>query len=141
MKVFIFPGNAPNVNFALAADGTVLKVFGDEEIQNVGEHYSKEYLVEVVEDPKHHEEVQAALACGKIRSKIKKGDIGWARVELFRWQYGDLPKKGDARALNIKEAVLKMIPAVISCEATRENTVMVLAYLATLLPELEDKPI
>lgn len=141
MKVFIFRGNAPNVNFALASDGTVLKVFGDQEIQNVGEHYSKEYLVEVVDDPKGHEEVQAALECNKVRSRIATEGPDWARVELFRWQYGDLPKKGDTRALNVSLALQKMVPAVVSGEAVRENIAVVLAYVESLLPKLEDKPI
>lgn len=32
----------------------------------------------------------------------------WAAVELFRWQYGELPKPGDLRRMSIPEAMRKM---------------------------------
>ena len=76
MKVFVFPGTAPNINFALAMDGTVLKVFGNGQIDAVVDFYSKEYTVEVVDEPHGHNDLQVALARNKAWNRIATGGPG-----------------------------------------------------------------
>lgn len=41
----------------------------------------------------------------------------WAKVELFRWQYGELPKPDDQRKLDIPKALAAMADAIeIGCK-------------------------
>ena len=61
----------------------------------------------------------------------------WARVELWRWQYGALPKPGDMRPLNVSTALRRMAGALNDGVAgqmpTLGNTVSVIKYVAELL--------
>jgi hypothetical protein len=139
MIVYIFPGEAPNINMALAADGVVLDVFGDAKVEEKVMELEKEYQVVRVDRPFEHEDCQRAIAANKMRCQLSGEDsIAWAEVELFRWQYGELPASDDIRTLDVVKAVKTMAVAVKQGEATREATAIVLVYLASLLPTLED---
>lgn len=39
-------------------------------------------------------------------------DDSWARVELFRWQYGELPNGDDTRRLDVRKALANMAQAI-----------------------------
>ena len=59
-------------------------------------------------------------------------------MELFRWQYGDLPRASDARALNVRAAAKSMVVGIAQGEATWEGIALVMNYLLSLLPEQEE---
>lgn len=46
-----------------------------------------------------------------IDSNLIGFDDSWAKVELWRWQYGELPKAGDSRPLDIPKALVAMAEA------------------------------
>ena len=138
MIVYIIPGEAPDLYFALTADGVVVKTFGKAQIPSMQEFYSKEYDVQYVKRPLEDADVQQSIANNRMRAQVAKDEGGeWARIELFRWQYDELPTTTDLRNLDIRKAVAKMAVAIVQGEATRENTAIVLVYLTTLLPTLE----
>jgi len=68
----------------------------------------------------------------------------WARVELWRWQYGELPQPDDERELDVPVAVEKMVEAL--TDETRDdrpgvfNCAQVLSYLGHLIGELVKHP-
>lgn len=45
---------------------------------------------------------------------IPSGEDSWAKVELFRWQYGVLPAPTDFRPLNVAEGLRKMSAALMA---------------------------
>jgi hypothetical protein len=49
----------------------------------------------------------------------RAGD-SWAEVELFRWQYGELPKSGDRRKLDRSVGLSRMADAI--AEACKAGT-------------------
>lgn len=69
----------------------------------------------------------------------------WAQVELFRWQYGELPQPTDTRPLDVAEGLRKMSVALMegcqkdaATEAKENmpspfNVVSVMQYVAKLL--------
>ena len=64
----------------------------------------------------------------------------WARVELWRWQYGELPGPGDQmRQLYVPAGLRRMAAAIKNPDGaefpTQANTAAVLVYLANLLEE------
>lgn len=59
----------------------------------------------------------------------------WAEVELFRWQYGELPKPTDSRRLNLAEAAAKMAKAVSAGDVSPFNAASVIAYLGKVAGE------
>lgn len=141
MKVFIIPGNAPNLNFALSEYGTVLKMFGDENVSAVADHYAHEYTVDIVENVANNPEVQRALWRNKLRSKLGTEQPQLARTELFRWQYGDLPLKKDKRKINVADALKKLAIGLATDQVTREDTALVMVFVASLLADQEEMTI
>ena len=139
MIVYIIPGEAPDLYFALSADGVVLKTFGKSQISATQEFYAKEYDVQYVARPLEDADVQQAIANNRMRGQLARDDADeFARIELFRWQFDELPTTTDLRRVDIRKAVAKMAVAIVQGEATRENTAIVLVYLTSLLPTLED---
>ena len=64
----------------------------------------------------------------------------WARVELWRWQYGEIPGPGDQmRQLYVPAGLRRMAAAIKNPDGaefpTLFNTAAVLVYLANLLEE------
>lgn len=49
----------------------------------------------------------------------ERGHDNWAKVELFRWQHGELPKSDDTRKLDVAVASKKMANALLD----RENNI------------------
>lgn len=69
----------------------------------------------------------------------------WARVELFRWQYGTLPGPRDMRPLHVPTGLRKMAEAIMEGDRTNfptpQNVVSVLIYAARVIGgETEDRP-
>lgn len=69
-----------------------------------------------------------------------RADDTWARVELFRWQYGVLPSNSDNRKLDVAEGLKGMAQAIETrCKTgkgdmpTPANVVSVLRYVAELV--------
>jgi hypothetical protein len=61
----------------------------------------------------------------------------WARVELWRWQYGELPTPDDMRPLNIPVALRLMATATAEGRTHPYNVAEVMRYVARLL-EVKD---
>jgi len=63
----------------------------------------------------------------------------WARIELWRWQYGHLPIMGELRPLDISKALNNLSKALERGERTNYPTPMgvitILRYVAKILPE------
>ena len=60
----------------------------------------------------------------------------WAQVELFRWQYGELPvDESDTRPLDVPLALEKMAAAVREGEVQPFSVATVFSYCAALLRE------
>jgi hypothetical protein len=58
-------------------------------------------------------------------------DDAWAEVELFRWQYGELPGSEDERKLDVPDALEAMATAISSGKATSSfNVGQVLSAVA-----------
>ncbi len=59
----------------------------------------------------------------------------WARVELWRWQYGELPESNDSRPLIVSIALEAMAKALLNGEVKPSsfNVAIVLKYVAHLL--------
>lgn len=70
-------------------------------------------------------------------------DDTWVRVELFRWQYGELPRPGETRRLDHRVAFEKVAAAVGEAVRTRDmskmptpmNMMAILDYAARHLPK------
>ena len=67
----------------------------------------------------------------------------WAQVELFRWQYGTLPKSGDDRRLSVPKGLRGMADAIEAGDKdnfpTPLNVVSVLRYAADLISRGQPK--
>lgn len=63
-----------------------------------------------------------------------EGNEQWALVELYRWQFGELPKMGEAQPLSVKTAVMKMAESFTQPDPEKwpapMNIASVLAYLS-----------
>lgn len=139
MKVYIFESNAPDVFFALAEDGMILATCGSAGVQETINKYRCGFDVEVVADPVAHAGVQHALGNNKLRARFAGSDAQQhARAELFRWQYGDLPRVGDTRAVNVRAAAKSMVVGITQGEATWEGIALVMNYMLSMLPEQEE---
>lgn len=141
MKIFIFPlSTAVGVNVALDEDGTVLGTFGDSQLgPRVEQYESAGYTVEVVERPARHRELQVAVRLNKLRNRISGDNAeSWAQVELFRWQYGELPEANDSRPLDVSRGLKVMAAAVAKGEVSWENIAVVMVYVAGLVNKGED---
>jgi len=61
----------------------------------------------------------------------------WAQVELWRWQYGELPQNGDKRELNISKGLHGMADAIEKGDQdnfpTPFNVISVLRYCAKII--------
>ena len=72
-------------------------------------------------------------------SKIKLPDPeeSWARVELWRWQYGTLPQSDDMRPLDVSKGLQGMAAAIRKGDRsnfpTPFNVIAVLEYAAKLI--------
>lgn len=69
------------------------------------------------------------------------GNEQWALVELYRWQFGELPKMGEAQPLSVKTAVMKMAESFTQPNPEKwpapMNIASVLAYLSTRMVKSE----
>lgn len=72
-----------------------------------------------------------------VKMESKEANATWARVELHRWQHGNLPYPGYERPLDVVEGVTRMADAIEKGDLrnfpTPFNVVSVLRYLAYLL--------
>lgn len=77
-----------------------------------------------------------------MNTTVPNPDDSWAQVELFRWQYGELPKDGnDRRKLDVSEGLRNMAKAIeAGCKGggreampTPFNVCSVLNYAAKLI--------
>lgn len=140
MRVFMFASDkVDDLFFALDQDGTVLSTFGSATLgARVAEYEGVGYHVEVVELPRHHRELQFAIQLNKLRATASNNGKRWAEVELFRWQYGELPEANDPRLLSLHQGTQAMAVAVTKGQVSHENVAMVLLHLASLLTEHEE---
>lgn len=64
------------------------------------------------------------------------GDDKWARVELYRWQHGDLPRKNE-KPLSVPEGLRGMAKAIDAGDPasfpTPFNVALVLRYAAKMI--------
>ena len=72
----------------------------------------------------------------EMKEPFSDPEESWARVELFRHQYGELPNSADERKLDVKVAAVKMAQAVADGKVDTFNAAMVIGYLQTLIPDL-----
>ena len=76
-------------------------------------------------------------------SKIKLPDLeeSWARVELWRWQYGTLPQSDDMRPLDVSKGLQGMAAAIRKGDRsnfpTPFNVIAVLEYAAKLIANVK----
>lgn len=65
----------------------------------------------------------------------------WAEVELWRWQYGELPGQDDMRPLIVSEGIIGMAKAIEKGDElnfpTPMNVISVLRYAAKKIKENE----
>lgn len=67
-----------------------------------------------------------------VRPRIPCPEEAWAQVELYRWQYGCLPR--DNRPIHVPTALRNMAAALVTEEPPAPgNVASVLAYVATQL--------
>lgn len=65
-------------------------------------------------------------------------DDGWAEVELFRWQYGELPQAGDKRKVDYHLATEIMANNVAEGAVSPFNAGSVIAYLGRRVARLQE---
>jgi len=65
-------------------------------------------------------------------------DGSWAQVELFRWQYGELPAEDDKRKLDTQLALIKMAQGIMDNNCPRLNIPAVLIYVGHLVRQYEE---
>ena len=77
----------------------------------------------------------ATFAPGELE-KLSAEDRNWGEVELFRWQYGELPKPDDKRPLIYSEALIKAGKAVREMQVSPFNASEMLKVAGLLLKDL-----
>lgn len=71
--------------------------------------------------------------------KYQNPDRNWVMVELFRWQYGELPKPNDNRSVDLTEATRKMALGIDNRKVNPFNVAIVLAWLGKNCVELKNE--
>jgi hypothetical protein len=138
MTIFIFQLKTADVFIALDEDGTILGSFGNAHVgTHAAKYISAGHKVEVVEHPEHHHQLQMAVRLNKLRATLATNGEQWAQVELFRWQYGELPEANDLRPRDVPRGLKNMAVAVAKGEVSWENIAVVMVYVADLLSKGE----
>jgi hypothetical protein len=75
--------------------------------------------------------------------KLPDPDESWAKVELWRWQYGSLPQPDDMRPLDVSKGLQEMAAAIRKGDRANFpapfNVIAVLEYAAKLIANIPDQ--
>lgn len=78
------------------------------------------------------------------RKSTQRGEDSWARVELWRWQYGGLPGSDDMRPLSVPAGLRGMAEAIrvrdLKNFPSPHSVQCALEYAARIIEKLEEGP-
>jgi len=72
-------------------------------------------------------------------SQKECGEVQWAGVELFRHQYGELPRDDDTRKIDYPKAMRLMASGIEASDVSTTNAAIVMRVMALRIENLEKR--